>query len=114
MQSGRYRRQRDCLAMVRRLAFLPMTSASRELFDALMALGAVPDTKRGDAVQMAVSAAHNMDYLLTWNYAHLANPSAQERLEQICRRFELRAPLCVSPESIPQARFGQVIRRRNK
>ena len=56
MQSGRYRRQRDCLAMVRRLAFLPMTHASRELFDALTAFGVVPDTKRGDAVQMAVSA----------------------------------------------------------
>jgi len=72
----------------------------------------IPDTKLGDALQMAVSAAHEMDYLLTWNYAHLANPIAQGRLEAICRSLKLRAPLLVSPETIPQVRLGQAIRRR--
>jgi hypothetical protein len=67
----------------------------------------------GDALQMAVSTAHEVDYLLTWNYAHLANPIAQARLEAICGSLDLRAPLLVSPETIPQARFGQDIRRRN-
>jgi hypothetical protein len=62
--------------------------------------------------EMAVSAAHEVDYLLTWNYAHLANPIAQKRLEAICGELHLRAPFLVSPESIPQVRFGQTIRRR--
>lgn len=61
---------------------------------------------------MHLSAAHGIDYLLTWNYAHLANPIAQGSLERICRSLRLRAPLLVSPESIPQVRFGQTIRRR--
>jgi hypothetical protein len=60
---------------------------------------------------MAVAAAHGMDYLLTWNYSHLANPVSQENLETICRRRELHCPLLVSPESIPQVRLGQTIRR---
>jgi hypothetical protein len=88
---------------VRRLA---MTRLAKQVLDL------VPETKPGDALQMAVSAAHEMDYLLTWNYAHLANPIAQGRLEAICRRLNLHAPLLVSPESIPQVRFGQAIRRR--
>jgi hypothetical protein len=62
-------------------------------------------------LQMAVSTAHGVDYLLTWIYAHLANPLAQERLEAICHEFKLRAPLLVSPETIPQVRFGQSVRR---
>jgi hypothetical protein len=61
---------------------------------------------------MAVSAAHEMDYLLTWNYAHLANPNAQVKLEAICQRLGLQAPLLASPETIPQARFGQTLHRR--
>jgi hypothetical protein len=48
-----------------------------DLVDELLALRIVPETKPGDAVQMAVAAAHEMDYLLSWNYAHLANPIAQ-------------------------------------
>ncbi|HEV3004746.1 MAG TPA: hypothetical protein VGX78_09805 [Pirellulales bacterium] len=71
----------------------------------------IPETKPGDALQMAVSAAHEVDYLLTWNYAHLANPISQEQLEVTCRAIHLRAPLLVSPETIPQLRFGQDIHR---
>ena len=62
---------------------------------------------------MAVAAAHEMDYLLTWNYAHLANPIAQERLREVCKRRKLRVPLLVSPESIPHVRLGQSIWRRD-
>ena len=51
--------------------------------------------------QLAISAAHEVDYLLTWNYAHLANPVAQQHLHEICERRGLRVPLLVSPETIP-------------
>ena len=49
---------------------------------------------------------------LTWNYSHLANPVVQQRLDQLCLSKRLRAPLLVSPESIPQTRFGKSILRR--
>ena len=57
--------------------------------------------------------ARSIDYLLTWNYAHLANPIVQERLVAFCRLRRLRAPLLVSPESILSVRLGQTIRRRD-
>ena len=60
-----------------------------------------------------VDTAHGMDYLLTWNYAHLANPVAQRQLEVFCDAHELRAPLLVSPESIRSVRMGGIIRRRD-
>ena len=66
----------------------------------------------GDAKQLAIAAGHEVDYLLTWNYAHLANPVTQAKAEHLLTRRSLRAPLLVSPESIPQVRFGQQIRRR--
>ena len=93
--------------MIFRIWFL-----TRHVLDELLESRLIPETKPGDALQMAVSAAHEVDYLLTWNYAHLANPIAQERLEAICGKLDLRAPLLVSPETIPQVRFGQSIRRR--
>ncbi len=98
--------------MARALPRLGMTRRAKHVLDELLKSRLIPETKPGDALQMAVSAAHEIDYLLTWNYAHLANPLAQERLEEICRSLHLRAPLLVSPETIPQMRFGQTIRRR--
>jgi hypothetical protein len=52
-----------------------------------------------------------MDFLLIWNYAHMANPIVQANFEKLCGDLGLVAPLMVSPESIPQVRFGQSIRR---
>jgi hypothetical protein len=63
-------------------------------------------------MHLAVAAAHEVDYLLTWNYAHLANPVTQGKAERLLEGRRLRTPLLVSPESIPQVRLGQQIRRR--
>jgi PIN domain len=112
LRSGRFRRQSDCLKMARALPRLAMTRSARHVLDELLKSRLIPETKPGDALQMAVSAAHEIDYLLTWNYAHLANPIAQERLELICQSLDLHAPLLVSPETIPHERFGQAVRRR--
>lgn len=111
LQAGVFRRQADCLKMARSISRLAMTRIAKDVLDALLKSRLIPETKPGDALQMAVSTAHEIDYLLTWNYAHLANPLSQERLEAICLGLNLRAPLLVSPESIPQIRFGQTIRR---
>jgi hypothetical protein len=90
-----------------------MTQMARDVLDVLFKARLIPDTKPGDAFQMALAAAHEVDYLLTWNYAHLANPIAQERLETLCTKLDLRVPLLVSPETIPQVRFEQAIYRRS-
>jgi hypothetical protein len=111
LRAGRFRRQSECLKMARALRRLSMTREAKHVLDELLKSRLIPETKPGDALQMAVSAAHEVDYLLTWNYAHLANPIAQKRLEAICRSLRLRAPLLVSPETIPQVRYGQAIRR---
>jgi len=77
----------------------------------LLERGLVPPNKPGDAAHLAITAVHGVDYLLTWNYAHMANPSSQRRFERLCDEMGLVAPLMVSPESIPQIRFGQTLRR---
>jgi hypothetical protein len=112
LKRGTFARQRDCLKMVRRIRYLSATMAVKQLIDEIMRRKLVPPNKPGDAAQLAISAAHGIDYLLTWNYAHLANPIVQASLDRLCVAEGLTAPLLVSPESIPQVRFGQSIRRK--
>ena len=76
--------------------------------------GVVPPNKPGDAVQLAFATVHKIDYLLTWNYAHLANLDTQRKLESFCRKQGWRAPFLVSPETIPRQSLGQTIRRKDR
>jgi hypothetical protein len=52
----------------------------------------------GDAVHLAVSVVNRMDYLLTWNQRHLANPNKRTHLAVICARMNLMAPQIVTPD----------------
>ena len=113
LRAGRYSRQRECLRMVRRLRYVPLTRDAEELADRLAVTGIIPESKPIDALQLAICVVNEIDYLISWNYAHLANPIVQVQLVRLCEKEGLRAPLLVSPESIPQVRLGQDIRRRS-
>jgi predicted nucleic acid-binding protein len=112
LSAGVYARRTECLRFVRRLRYLPIDQATRRVAAKLVDLGVVPAEKPGDALQMSVCVVHGIDYPLSWNYAHLVNPVAQQQLEVVCRKLSYRAPLLVSPESIPKVSLGQSIRRK--
>lgn len=112
LSDGTYRWQAASMRMAKRLKWLPVTRRAEEIAEVLMMAGAVPASKPGDALQMAISAWHAMDYLLTWNYSHLANPTAQRKMMEVVDQFDCRPPLMVSPDTIPQVRFGCDPRRR--
>jgi hypothetical protein len=111
LREGEFPRQDECLKLIRRLPYLPITRATQTFAALLLEARIVPDSKPRDALQLAMASIHEVDYLLTWNYAHLANPVVQERLGKLCQRPRLRVPVLVSPETIPQVRWGQKIRR---
>ena len=52
----------------------------------------------GDALHVAVSAVHRMDYLLSWNVRHLANPNKTQHLQVVCSRLGLIPPTIITPE----------------
>jgi hypothetical protein len=102
LQAGHFPRQRECLKMIRRIRYLTVTNSVKDLMDEILERGLVPETKPGDAAHLAISTSHGIDYLLTWNYAHMANANVQDRLNSLCDELDLVALLMVSPESIPQ------------
>lgn len=112
LRQGAYAGQEESLRLVRRLPYLPFTAAVRECAAIYLDQHIIPDERPGDAVQLAFAVVHETDYLLTWNYAHLANLDTQRRLEQLNDRQGRRTPFLVSPETIPRVALGQTIRRK--
>lgn len=111
LADGVFRHQEASLRFVRRLKYVPVVAESRRLALAFMDANVIPANKLGDALQLALACVHNLDYLLTWNYSHLANVVTQDRGAKIVSKWGLRMPILVSPDSIPRANLGQPIRR---
>jgi len=38
-----------------------------------------------DALHIAVATLNGMDYLLTWNFGHIANATMRYKIERVCR-----------------------------
>jgi len=55
-----------------------------ELAQTLLAEGALPQTATDDALHVAVSAYHGMDYLLTWNCRHIDNAAMKPLMRSVC------------------------------
>lgn len=51
----------------------------------------------GDAFHLAFASYYNIDFLLTWNCAHLANPNKYRHMEIINRGQGLQAPYVCTP-----------------
>lgn len=60
----------------------------------------VPMDVGGDALHLAVACVHEVDFLLTWNIRHLANPNKFNHLVVINRRLGLLTPQIVTPEML--------------
>jgi predicted nucleic acid-binding protein len=73
------------LAVLERLPLLDVTDAAITLAAALVSEQALPAQAAQDALHITVACVHGMEYLLTWNCAHLANARLRSRIEHICR-----------------------------
>ena len=71
-----------------------------ELAGHLIAQNAIPQSAFIDALHVAVAATHNIPYLATWNFAHLANAYTRPKIERICRDTGYLPPRVDSPKAI--------------
>lgn len=73
------------VALLAGLPVLDITPEVAELAAALVERVPLPPRAGADATHIAVAAYHGMDFLVTWNSAHIANAELRERVEQVCR-----------------------------
>ena len=56
----------------------------------------------GDAIHVAVATVHRMDFLLSWNVKHLANPNKRAHLAAVCLRMGLTVVQIVTPDLLQE------------
>lgn len=71
---------------------LQATEEVRTLGKALVQRGALPPQAEVDAYHVAVAAVNGIEYLLTWNCAHIANAHTRPKIEATCGRWVMSRP----------------------
>jgi len=74
------------------MPLLELTPEATGLGRQLLRAAALPSKAAGDALHIALSAVHGMNYLLTWNCTHIANATMRPRIEAICRTNGFEPP----------------------
>lgn len=60
----------------------------------------LPKKAADDALHIAISTVNGMDYLLTWNFKHIANAETRTGVENICRQNGYQPPIICTPEEL--------------
>ena len=82
---------------------LPLISSGKEstkLAADLMRHNLFPPNARSDALHLAIATRAEVDYLLTWNYRHLANAVILRQVEDFLRQHRLKLPRVCTPEEL--------------
>ena len=75
---------------------------ARRLARTLVEPGPIPARAALDAFHIAAAVAGGADYLLTWNFKHLANASLRKRIEAVCRSEGYEPPVICTPEELSE------------
>lgn len=82
------------------IRILPVTEAVAELARILVTSGLVPAIASPDAVHIALASVHQIDFLETWNFKHIANPQTRERMRKTINDSGYSMPVMCSPEEL--------------
>ena len=77
---------RERLKVLQDLPLLDITPEVADLASSILGSGKIPRKAATDAAHIAIAAVHGMDFLVTWNCAHIANAAIAKALASICRK----------------------------
>ena len=60
----------------------------------------IPEKSKLDLYHLAISVGNGMDYILSWNFKHIANAFIREKLFEINSALGLRTPTICTPEEL--------------
>ena len=79
---------------------IELNELAAEFADLLVTEGPLPPNAALDALHIAVAVTGGIEYLLTWNFAHLANASIRRQIERKCRLSGYEPIIICTPDEI--------------
>jgi hypothetical protein len=88
------------LESLRDIPLLRITDEAVSLAREIIRKGAVPEKALDDALHIAISAVHAVDYLLTWNFRHIDNAETKPFIRRVCAMSGHKCPEICTPQEL--------------
>jgi len=88
------------MAVIDTLPLLDLTFEVDGLAEIIMQSGLLPASASRDAVHIAVTAIHQVHFLLTWNFRHIANATIFRDLQHVIMSAGYDVPVICTPEEL--------------
>ena len=91
---------RERLKCIEQFSLLEITKGVSRLAEAILSAGLIPRKAATDSAHIAVAAIHGVDYLMTWNCAHIANATIARSVRRVCDEQGYQCPVICTPEEL--------------
>jgi hypothetical protein len=85
------------------LEFIATSPSVDKLAHKLIEGFAVPKTEPRDAVHISLAAVNGLEYLVSWNFKHIVNPTTRSAIERVCRDAGFVPPIICTPDELMEA-----------
>jgi hypothetical protein len=82
------------------VSLFPVDQRILEVAKLLVVPGAIPAKAGPDAVHIAAAAVEECDFLLTWNFRHIANVQIRREVERILANYGYTKTTICTPEEL--------------
>jgi predicted nucleic acid-binding protein len=86
------------LKLIENLEQVDLTEEAAILAEGYISRGIFHRKYIADALHVAIASFHKIDYLVTWNFGHLANVRRQARIKLFNTAAGFYVPMIVTPE----------------
>ena len=101
LSSPAFKNREAALAMIREPSVIVIADATYQLAQHLVEEKVMPGPAvEGDAIHVALSILNRIEYILSWNVKHLANPAKITHLGVICLKLGMAPPRIVTPDML--------------
>jgi predicted nucleic acid-binding protein len=97
LEEGDYLNKSQALQLVQPIPVLALDPQIEEIVLEYIENRLMPILDNRDAFHLAFASYYKMDYLLTWNCAHLANVNKRQHIARINQRMGLFVPIILTP-----------------
>ncbi len=84
-------------ALIESIDLLPITDRILQIAQIYIDRLIMPRDPHGDALHVAIASFHHVDAILTWNFAHIANPNKIHLIQGINHELGLPTPELTTP-----------------
>jgi predicted nucleic acid-binding protein len=93
-------KRQNVLQLIKRVKLLKITTKVEDLAEKYLQVKVVPRSYPIDALHLACVTLYKIDFLLTWNIAHMANPNKRKQLTDFNISAGLFIPQLTTPEEL--------------